>query len=71
MEGTMRIGFGILAAALLAALSQPALAVCVYRGLATMCYKDSKDSRYEKDPGGSTTLTLDNADRPADAPSEL
>jgi hypothetical protein len=62
----MRVISGFVAVAMLAALAQPALAVCVYRGLATMCYDEPKGFLYEKDAGGS-----ENADRPTDVPTDL
>ena len=38
----MRLIFGLVAAGTLAALSQPALAVCVNRGGSSTCYDDPK-----------------------------
>ncbi len=67
----MRISCGILAAAMLAALSQPALAVCVYRGLATMCYDDPRTSKYEKSGGASKTLMVEYGNPSADVPGDV
>ncbi|WP_395022598.1 hypothetical protein [Dongia sp.] len=66
----MRVSCGIVAAAMLAALSQPAAAVCVYRGLATMCYDDNAP-KYEKSGGGSKALMVEYADPPAAVPGDL
>lgn len=64
----MRISCGILVAAMLVALSQPALAVCIYRGLAKMC---QGNPTYEKSGGASKRLMINYADPPAVVPSDL